>query len=89
MSRARVILTLTVVLAVAFVVAGAVLLSMSTVQAASFGWFAYQPLSSQMLMTSQLTYPMALVGLILVGVGLVGLGGVGGYLIGRRVRAAE
>ncbi|WP_194396864.1 hypothetical protein [Microbacterium atlanticum] len=63
-----------------------VLFASSAAEAASFGWFAYQPLAgavffpgSLIVMTPLMTTAAA-VGII----GLVGLGATAGYVLGRR-----
>lgn len=89
MQRSSVVLTLTIVLSVAFLAVGAVLIATSNAGAASFGWFAYQPLSSTAMLIGApaMVGTTTLAGAILVALGLLGLGGAAGFLLGRRVRA--
>ena len=70
------------VLATTLVVGGGWLLWHES-RTASFGWFAYAPLS-QTVSSPGLVTATDWVGLSLVAVGLVALGAVGGFALGRR-----
>ncbi len=68
---------------------GAILFISATQASASFGWFAYQPLSGAVFMSPDLILltPLAAVG---IGIGVVGLTGLAllvGFVIGRGSRA--
>ncbi|RHA39818.1 hypothetical protein D1825_11305 [Cellulomonas rhizosphaerae] len=69
-------------LAVLLVVGGGWLVWHSS-RSATFGWFAYAPLSESVYSPGILT-TTDWVGLALVAVGLLALGAVGGYALGRR-----
>ncbi len=75
----------------ALLVGGAILFAAaSPTEAASFGWFAYQPLAGATFFPGSLivlTPPMAMASLLGI-LGLVGLGGTAGYVLGRRRRTA-
>jgi heme/copper-type cytochrome/quinol oxidase subunit 1 len=82
---------------IATIISGALLLggvimflAVSPTGAASFGWFAYQPLAGATFFPGSLvvlTPPMA-AATVVGTVGLVGLGAIAGYVLGRRHRAA-
>lgn len=66
---------------------GAILYITATQASASFGWFAYQPLSALTGADLILMTPLAAVG---IGIGVLGLTGLAllvGYMIGRGSRA--
>ena len=58
--------------------------------AASFGWFAYQPLAGATFFPGSLVVltPLMAAATVVGIVGLVGLGAIAGYVLGRRHRAA-
>ncbi|WP_138067596.1 hypothetical protein [Cellulomonas rhizosphaerae] len=82
MTRSRRTLPAVAVLAVLLVVGGGWLVWHSS-RSATFGWFAYAPLSESVYSPGILT-TTDWVGLALVAVGLLALGAVGGYALGRR-----
>lgn len=88
MQRSSVGLVIVTVLSCAFLAFGAVMMLTPPPDTASFGWFAYQPLSSSVIMSGSPAglSPTVLAGIAFAAVGLLGIGGVAGFLIGRRVR---
>jgi heme/copper-type cytochrome/quinol oxidase subunit 1 len=82
-------LLVVLILSGVLVVGGVVLVAVSSQTPASFGWFAYQPMSGSLFAPGGfvvLTQP-AIVGAFVAGVGVVGLSAATGFMVGRRVRA--
>lgn len=71
------------------IVVGAIVYIAASQAGASFGWFAYQPLSRTVLMGGDFIFmtPLSAVGLGIVVLGLIGFGILVGYLVGRGSRA--
>lgn len=79
------------VLSALLVVAGLLLIVAAPQASASFGWFAYQPLSESVFIPGGfivLTQPV-IIGAAVGVLGLVGLGVVLGFVLGRRPRRSE
>lgn len=72
-------------------VTGALVILLAPQASASFGWFAYQPLSDAVFVPGGFIVltQAAIVGAVLAIVGLIGLAAVVGFALGRRRRGAE
>lgn len=89
MPRMHTALLVVLILSGVLVAGGVVLVAVSSQTPASFGWFAYQPMSDSLFVPGGfvvLTQP-AIVGVVVTGVGVVGLSAATGFMVGRRVRA--
>lgn len=79
---------ITVVLVVSglALIAGIALVLATSMTIASFGWFAYAPLSGQMFVPGPGVQPWMAGGLLLAGFGLLGVGFGAGWLLAVRRR---
>lgn len=72
----------------AILITGVILLAVSLpTAAASFGWFAYQPLANATIFPGVVTSPAAVAGTVLIVLGLIGLAFTNGVAVGRRSAA--
>jgi hypothetical protein len=91
MQRMPASLLVALILAGVLVVTGALVILLAPQASASFGWFAYQPLSDAVFFPGGFIVltQTAIVGGVLAIVGLIGLAAVVGFALGRRRRVAE
>lgn len=91
MQRSHPVAFIALIVSGMFVIGGAVLLLVSNQAPASFGWFAYQPMTNSLFMPGSLVVltPSALMGAAVAVLGLLGLTAVSGYLLGRRARGED
>ena len=88
MRSPRTAIIVVLVIASVLLVAGIALVAAMPATVASFGWFAYAPLSGQMFLPGLVIQPWVAAGIALAAVGLLGIGFGIGWLVASR-RSAE
>lgn len=91
MQRLPAPLVVALILSGVLVVGGALVILIAPQASASFGWFAYQPLSESVFIPGGfivLTQTVIVRGVLAI-VGLIGLAGIVGFALGRRRRMIE